>query len=132
MEERRLLLALALSFLVLTAWRYFMTPPALPEAAGNPSPTASASPTPPAAASGATPAPTPQPSASPVAPRAAVARVADERERRVEIEGPDVSVAFTNRGARLISWRLKRFEDSHGEREEMVQALREGPRPLDI
>ena len=45
-----------------------------------------------------------------------VAQVADERERRVEVQGDEVAVAFTNRGARLVSWQLKRYRDAKGRR----------------
>jgi YidC/Oxa1 family membrane protein insertase len=58
--------------------------------------------------------------------------VADERERRVEAQGDQVEVAFSNRGARLLSWRLKRFKDAEGRPEEMVQAAPGGARGLDI
>jgi YidC/Oxa1 family membrane protein insertase len=61
-----------------------------------------------------------------------VASRADERERRVEVSGPDLEVAFTNRGARLLSWRLRRFTDRGGRPEEIVPAVSGGPRPLDI
>ena len=81
-----------------------------------PSPTASVSP---GAVAAATPAP-------------AVPAVADERERRVEASGPDATVAFTNRGARLLSWQLPKFLDARGKPEEMVPATREGVRPLEI
>lgn len=110
MEERRLLVAIALSLLVLTAWRYLVAPPAAPQPTPKPA----------VASAPATPAPaiaTP----GPPAPLAA-----DDRERRVEIESEDLDIAFTNRGARLIRWRLKRY------REEMVQAVTAGPRPLDL
>jgi len=58
--------------------------------------------------------------------------VRDDRERRVEVIGADIQVAFTNRGARLLSWRLRRFQDARGNAEEMVQAAPDGPRPLDL
>jgi YidC/Oxa1 family membrane protein insertase len=61
-----------------------------------------------------------------------VATVADEKERRVEVQTEDVSVAFTNRGARVIRWQLKRFLDRSGEPEELVQNHKDAPRPLDL
>jgi YidC/Oxa1 family membrane protein insertase len=61
-----------------------------------------------------------------------VPAVRDERERRVEVAGSDLRVAFTNRGARLLSWRLTRFKDARGNPEEMVQTVPGGPRPLDL
>jgi YidC/Oxa1 family membrane protein insertase len=50
----------------------------------------------------------------------------------VEVTGRDMTLAFTNRGARVVSWRLARFMDPGGKPEEMVQALASGPRPLDL
>ena len=125
MEERRLLLAVALSLLVLTAYSLLFAPtPPPPTPAVGPSPAAAAAApavTPPAAARAATP----------EAP-ALVPAVADERERRVEVVGPEYSVAFTNRGARLVSWTLARYRDARGRPEEMVPAQGAGVRPLDV
>ncbi len=124
MDERRLLLAVALSLLVLTA--YSLLFPAAPPPAQPPVPAASqplATPAP--AEAGGVP--------SPVAPSATpVPAVADERERRVEVSGPDFTVAFSNRGARLVSWTLGRYKDARGAPEEMVPAAGAGIRPLDI
>ncbi len=61
-----------------------------------------------------------------------MAPVADELERRVEVTAPDYTVAFTNRGARLISWKLKRYRDAHGRPEQMVPAQSVVLRPLDV
>jgi YidC/Oxa1 family membrane protein insertase len=135
MEERRLLLAVALSLMVLTAYNFlFPAKPPVP----RPGPAAS----PGASASGASPSPgEPAPAASPrgsiggasPAPVAGtVAPVADERERRVEAQGEDVTVAFSNRGARLVSWQLHRYRDAKGRPEEMVHTVPGGPRALDI
>jgi YidC/Oxa1 family membrane protein insertase len=122
MEERRLLLAVALSLLVLTGYRLFMTPaPAPGPVAPTPAP-----PTVPAPAPAA-----PEPAASPRA-AAALPVEADERERRVEVQGLDFDLALTNRGGRLVSWRLHRFKDAEGRPEEMVLVAPEGPRPLDV
>src|SRR5687768_7974910 len=136
MEERRLILAVALSLLVLTAYQ-LLFPPAPPPArpasvaspAAEPAPSGS-----PAAALGSLPAP-PTVGAPPVpapSPAAAAARVADDKERRVELEAPEVALAFTNKGARLLSWQLPEFKDSRGRPEEMVRMVAGAPRPLDI
>jgi YidC/Oxa1 family membrane protein insertase len=131
MEERKLLLAVALSLLVLTAYSMLFPPaPARPRvpASGAPTPAIAPSAAPPAA-SARPPAETPQ--TNPVESPSAV-RVADERERRIEVESPQGAIAFTNKGARLLSWQLARFKDKRGHPEEMVQAVTGGPRPLDI
>jgi YidC/Oxa1 family membrane protein insertase len=131
MEERRLLVAVALSLLVLTAYQFLFPtaptprrPAAAPSAAPSAAPAAPVRPTPAgAAAEGVTARPTAAPP---------VAQVADERERRVEVQGDEVAVAFSNRGARLVSWQLKRFRDAKGRPEEMVQNVPGGPRALDV
>jgi YidC/Oxa1 family membrane protein insertase len=127
MEERRLLLAVALSLLVLTAYSLLFAPtppPAAPVPA--PLPTAGATP------SSAGPlVAAPGPAAS-EAPRRAAPALADENERRVEVQAPDYTVAFTNRGARLVSWKLARHLDGRGRPEEMVPAQSGTLRALDI
>jgi YidC/Oxa1 family membrane protein insertase len=128
MEERRLLLAVALSLVVLTAYSLLFAPPKRP-----PSAPVRAAPGPAAVPiMEATPAPM---AATPTAvPRPAVAipLTADSRERRVEVLGPEYTVAFTNRGARLLSWTLGRYRDARGQPEEMVPASAGAVRPLDV
>ena len=124
MEERRLLLAVALSLLVLTAYSLLFPP--------TPQPPAPRAPVAPGREAEAGPAPAPTPGAATAKDAAPVATVADERERRVEVMGPDWSVAFSNRGARLVSWALARYKDARGTPEEMVPAAGAGVRPLDI
>jgi YidC/Oxa1 family membrane protein insertase len=129
MEERRLLVAVALSLFVLTAYSLLFAPASPPPA---PSPSASASPAGTASPSTA-PAParaTPAPAAPEAAPRPAA--VEDEKERRVEIQADAYTVAFTNRGARVISWKLSRYRDADGQPEDMVSAGGGSIRPLDL
>src|SRR5947209_13208995 len=131
MEDRRLLLAVALSLLVLTAYQLLFptSPPARPSPApsvaeASPSDSGSVSP-----AAGAPARPSAVGSSTAGGP---VARIADATERRVEVQGDEVTVAFTNRGARLVSWQLMRYPDAKGRPEEMVQIVPGGPRALDI
>jgi len=125
MEERRLLVAVALSLVVLTGYSLFFAPS--PQPATTPVPREA-----PATAPAATPAPVEAAAASvPPAP-AERPPVADERERRVEVKAADYEVAFTNRGARLVSWTLTRYKDARGRPEEMVPGQGAGLRPLDI
>jgi YidC/Oxa1 family membrane protein insertase len=124
MEQRNLLLAVALSLLVLTGYSLLFPPP--PGRPKTPAPVATA-----------TTAPSPTSVEAPAASAPATAapsavRVADERERRIEVESPQGAIAFTNKGARLLSWQLARFKDKRGHPEEMVQAVAGGSRPLDI
>ena len=126
MDERRLLLAVAMSLLVLTA--YSLLFPAAPPQPQPPVPAASQPLATPAPAEAGVPA-----AASPDAPSATpVPAAADERERRVEVTGADFTVAFSNRGARLVSWTLGRYKDARGAPEEMVPAAGAGIRPLDV
>jgi YidC/Oxa1 family membrane protein insertase len=126
MEERRLLLAVALSLLVLTAYSLLFAPP-------PPSPPSAAASASPQSAVVAATAPTPGPAVAPEArPSSAAAVVADERESRVEVVAPEYVVAFTNRGARPVSWKLARYRDHRGNPEEMVPAHGSGTRPLDV
>jgi YidC/Oxa1 family membrane protein insertase len=133
MEERRLLLAVALSLLALTAYQLLhqVLFPAPPVRRPSPAPVAAGPATAdaPAASPVAPPTPgTPAPAPTP----APVATVADERERRVEVHGADFVVAFTNRGARLLSWTLTGFRDPRGRPEEMVLTVPGQAHPLDL
>jgi YidC/Oxa1 family membrane protein insertase len=134
MEERRLLLAVALSLLVLTAYSLLFAPPAAPP----PAPQGAAREKPAAVRSPAAPPPTPQatptPRPAPEAGRAAgtAPPLADKLERRVEVVARDYTAAFTNRGAGLVSWTLARFRDGRGRPEEMVPSHGKDFRPFEI
>ena len=130
MEERRLIVALALSILLMTAWSHFFGPKGpLPRTSPAPvTPAASSSPSAP------TPEGTPVPatlSSHPAAPPAAPT-VAALAEGRVEALTSVATLAFTNRGASLLSWQLSRYPDARGRGEEMVRPERNGVRPLDL
>jgi YidC/Oxa1 family membrane protein insertase len=134
MEERRLLLAVALSLVILTLFSQYFTPsraPEKPAAAPSAAPTATPAAAPTAAAARSSLPAEAGPSAGTAAP-AARPVVADERERRVEVETSESAVAFTNRGARLVSWTLRQQLDARGRPEEMVPAQAAGVRPLDV
>jgi len=133
MEERRLLIAVALSLLVLTAYQ-FLFPTAPGPRRPAPAPSAAPSAAGPAAAAIPSAFPSPGMRSVPAAGAApvAVAPVSDARERRVEAQSDDVAVAFSNRGARLVSWQLRRYRDGKGRPEEMVQNIPGGPRALDM
>src|SRR6266571_9114046 len=126
MDERRLLLAVALSLLVLTAHSLLFPPARRPKPIASPPGSAAAEPAG-LSREGAPPAPVAR-----VTPPPPARALSDEKERRVEATSRDLSVAFTNRGARLVSWKLLRFADGRGRPEEMVQAAPSGPRPLDL
>jgi YidC/Oxa1 family membrane protein insertase len=126
-EDRRLLLAIALSLLAVTGYQLLFAPRPAPRPATTPSPAP--------ASTAAAPAPASHDSAAvpqPAAAAAAQPALAAIEERRVEISGPEATLAFSNRGARLVSWQLSRFKDERGRPEEMLQASHGGPRPLDV
>ena len=114
--ERRVLLAIFLAFLVLYVWQAVFVKPVPKPAGATTSPNASTA-TPAGKASGPDVAPTAQAEAEkqvPAAP-AAAPLVAESAERDVRVETRDVMAVFTNRGARLKSWRLKRYHDQQGQ-----------------
>src|SRR3954462_2653293 len=139
--ERRVLLALFLAFLVLYVWQTVVVkPPVKPPQDGN-APAAAVTPsgsTPPGAAAtpgGATPANAAGEAAAtppvPTAP-AAAALVTDAAERDVRVETRDIIAVFTNRGARLKSWRLKHYFDQKREPQELVLPLANQPLPFTL
>jgi YidC/Oxa1 family membrane protein insertase len=138
MEERRLLLAVALSLVVLTAYS-LLFPPA-PEAEKERRTTEVTTPVVP---TGAVETPDAEdgdgdevqvsvemPGGAAIEP--ALALVAAEEEKRIEVLSRDIEIAFTNRGAELLSWRLNGFLDEKGQPEEMVQTFPEKNLPLSI
>jgi len=118
--ERRVLLSIFLSFLVIYAWQaLFLKPAPKPGAATAPVAGSKASP---ATVPGTT---TPPPdSASPPVPAPtaieAASVVGESVEHDIKVETTDVIAVFTNRGARLKSWRLKRYVDSRQEPLELI------------
>src|SRR5882762_9174487 len=115
--ERRVLLAIFLAFLVLYVWQALFVKP-VPKPASGPAPLGEAAPAPGPSAEGSgaptsgapstgapsTPAAGPKPATSTAAPL-----VADSAEHDMRVETRDVIAVFTNRGARLKSWRLKHY-----------------------
>jgi YidC/Oxa1 family membrane protein insertase len=117
--EKRVLIAVVLSFLVLYGYQAMFVKPAPPGAKGRPAATL------PAAKEAGTTAPAaaaaPPPAAMSAAPASApAALVADQTERDVVVETPTVRAVFTNRGARLKSWRLKKYLDLQKRPQELV------------
>ena len=122
--EKRVLIAVFLSFLVLYTYQALVPSP-------KPQP---ARPQPPAAATqtqpGAGPAPDTPPAepparestapATPAAAAASTAVVTEPGERQVTVETSSVIATFTNRGAQVVSWRLKHYLDSEGRLVDLV------------
>ncbi len=136
--ERRVLIALFLSFLVFYIYQGLMPKPAPAVPAKGAASTVSGAQ--PAAATesakgqspGATPtAPgAPTPAAAPAAPSATTV-VGDTAEHTVTFETDKVIAVFTNRGARLESWRLKDYRNQlTGQPLELVAHELEATHPL--
>jgi YidC/Oxa1 family membrane protein insertase len=111
--ERRVLVAVVLSFLVLYAYQALFVPPPPPAQQVQPNPNPEATPPPPTAASPSTapPAPDePQPEAL----------ISEATEREILVETATVQAVFSNRGGRVLRWRLKEYRDGNGEPLDLV------------
>jgi YidC/Oxa1 family membrane protein insertase len=135
--ERRVLLAIFLAFLVLYVWQAVFVKP-VPEPAGTATAPNASETAPPGPVAGSVPAPSSPanaekpPPAVPAVP-ASAPLVAASAERDIRVETPEVSAVFTNRGARLKSWRLKRYRDQKGQPQELVENQIEGqPLPFTL
>jgi YidC/Oxa1 family membrane protein insertase len=120
--EKRVLLAVVLSFVVLYAFQALYPPPKPQPARPSTSPqTSAASPSasPSPAAAPESPAPV---AATPEAPQppTTVALVADNAERDITVENESVHAVFTTRGGALKSWRLKKYQDAAREPLDLV------------
>ena len=124
--EKRVLLAIVLSFIVLYGYQAMFPPPELPPAdqqqQGQPQDAkaaAGASPQVEAAQPGAPPSAAAQ-DAKPEAPSTPQALVADDAERDIVVENASVRAVFSTRGAVLKSWRLKKYLNAAQEPTELV------------
>jgi YidC/Oxa1 family membrane protein insertase len=112
--ERRLLLAIVLTFIVLTAYQWLVPVPQQPPAQRS--------------SPGTTPGATPQPSAAPKPDRATpsppVAPVetvdGDTTERTVTVDNGLVRATFSNRGATLSAWELAAYPGPDGRPVDLV------------
>jgi YidC/Oxa1 family membrane protein insertase len=133
--ERRVLLAIILAFAVVYVWQTFVVKP-LPRPAGGTVATTTAPAVPGPAAQG--PQAGGQPAAQPAAAEAekttaapsAATVVGEDRERDIRVETRDVIAVFTNRGARIKSWRLKHFLDPNQQPLELVATELASTHPL--
>jgi YidC/Oxa1 family membrane protein insertase len=111
--ERRVLLAIVLSFLVLFLYQTFLVPPVPPErrAAAPSPPPASAAKDPSASTAVAPPA---VPSIAEPKPPDAPVVLGEDRERDITVETRTVRAVFSNRGGRLRHWVLKDYRNDSG------------------
>jgi YidC/Oxa1 family membrane protein insertase len=114
--ERRVLVAVLLSFLVLYAYQALLMPPPVPqEEPAAPAP----------AAATAAPAGTAPAEAAPELPAAPqpTALVGDTAERELIVETATVEAVLTNRGGRIVHWRLKGHFDAGGDPIDLVPSV---------
>jgi YidC/Oxa1 family membrane protein insertase len=131
--EKRLLVAIFLSFLVLYAYQVFVLKPAADKAKRE-APVAAAAKT--AADSTAATAISPSPAGTPTGGPAPAASplVAEPSERELVVETKTVRAVFTNRGARLKSWTLKKYLNLQKKPQELVPTYlgANEPKPFDL
>jgi YidC/Oxa1 family membrane protein insertase len=115
--ERRIFVAVILGALVMYGWQALFMPPPAPTpvktateapAATKPSP---AGPSAPSAAAAAPAAPS-VPAAAPVK--------GESSEREIVVETAAAEIVLTNRGARVLHWRLKDYQDPSGQRVDLI------------
>ena len=117
--ERRVLIAVFLSFLVLYAYQAFFVPPAPAPAQTTTPQAAPAVPT--GAPSGTPPIASAQEAAPTSAPGPQPATVlGDATEREIIVETATVEATLSNRGGRILHWRLKNYRDGSGESLDLV------------
>jgi YidC/Oxa1 family membrane protein insertase len=114
--ERRLLLVFALTFLVIVLFqpilkKYLPQPP-------QPAPTQIQNPTPLQTPTAGNPPQVSQPTRAAVSEKAAGRQASSESQ--TVIENDLYRITFTNRGAQVASWILKKFDDDHAKPLEMV------------
>lgn len=129
--ERRVFLAILLSFVVLFGYQTFFVPPAAEPPAGQ---APAASPAAPAAAPGASTLTAPADPAGAVAADAPAALVADASARDIAVETATVLATINTRGAVITSWRLKNYRNGAGEPLDLVptELPADAPRPFAI
>ena len=121
--ERRVLLAITLSFLVLFLFQRFVMPPPPASAPRNTSGAPAGQGTP--APSTTTPSTlTPSAPSAPGAPAAPTieATVSEANSREIVVENSKVRAVFSNRGGVIRSWILKEFRDDAGQPLDLVPA----------
>ena len=123
--ERRVLIAIFLSFIVLYAYQAIFVPSPPPTRSPS-SPPASSETSP---ASGAQPG-TPEAAPAATAPATIKPIVGESSERDVVLDTTTVRAVFTNRGARIRQWLLKTYRDDAGEPVNLVPTDQPPDQPL--
>ena len=111
--ERRVFLAICLAILVMYAYQVFFLPPPRPAESTPPAETTTGAPPP-------APEPAELPAELPAAATAPAALVSEPAEREITVSTSKAEIVFTNRGARVLHWRLKGHLDDRGDPVDLV------------
>jgi YidC/Oxa1 family membrane protein insertase len=138
--EKRVIIAVVLSFLVLYAYQaMFAPPPPKPRAVqseaakGAAAPAAGQAAAPGSSAIGSPRTEAPAPGSPAAALAQTVVEVADTEARDILIETDALHAVFTNRGAALKSWRLNHYKDRAGKAVDLVpQTLPDAAKPFHV
>jgi YidC/Oxa1 family membrane protein insertase len=126
MDQKRLLIALALSVVILFGWSYLFPPPANNQQNANVSPTPAEAPT---------PAPTAQ-SSQPDSQGAPVSSAAPDAipQRTVKVETPLYKIELDSRGAIVKSWIIKKNREKGGDGKPLrsVSSTKNQDHPLEL
>jgi YidC/Oxa1 family membrane protein insertase len=125
--ERRVFVAILLSFAVLYGYQALFVPPQRPavdvveKKEPVPAPTAA-------------PAPVPAPSPAVAEAPDPVAQIAETSDREIVVETATSQITLTNRGGRILHWRLKNYRDNKGGPVDLVpsEVPPEQPRPFSL
>ncbi len=123
MQQKRLLLALLISVVILFAWNQFFVKPLQPPTPNDSKPTATPSP------SNLNVTATPSPSASPA--NVPIAQPDSQPQRTVWVRTPLYEAKLDSRGAEVISWIIKKNKDS-GREIHSVAGTKSNPVPLEL
>lgn len=123
MQQKRLLLALLISVVILFAWNQFFVKPLQPPTPIEPTATATPSP------SNLNVTATPSPSASPA--NVAIAQPESQPQRTVWVKTPLYEAKLDSRGAEVVSWIIKQNKDS-GREIHSVAGTKNNPVPLEL
>ena len=127
MEQRRFVLFLLIAFLILVGWEILVPKPARPPADDPARETAAASQESERPTREAPEAPSPE-----ARPPAEETPVAAESESPVVVETERARIELTNRGGRLVTYRLKNYLDEEGGPLDLVRSRESGPYPFDL
>ena len=128
--ERRVFIAVLLSFVVLYTYQTYFAPapPKTPAAGAKPAAAASAPARDAPAAS-----PAAKPAAGPSEP-VPLSLLGETQPREITVETDTLRVVFTNRGARILHWQLKNYRDTAGALVDLVPSglPDDEPRPFTL